>query len=168
MKPSEVRRRILDDHAELRGMLRDLAVLSKRFEEQHAEAGRALRERGLRLYARLATHIGFEDSVLPLMLQSAGTRGDKLAERLAHEHKQQRELIRFLKGRLCAASEPPEQIARELRIFAGYLALDMAYEEEMMLTERLLRDDVALARGAQETLPRYRRRAATAGSGVSS
>ena len=78
MKASEVRRRILDDHAELRGMLRELAVLSKRFEEHHAEAGKALRERGLELYARLEAHIGFEDSVLPLVLRSTGPTGGNL------------------------------------------------------------------------------------------
>ncbi len=168
MKASEVRRRILDDHAELRGMLRELAVLSKRFEEHHAEAGKALRERGLELYARLEAHIGFEDSVLPPVLRSTGPAGDKLAERLAHEHKQQRELITFLGGRLGDASEPPEQIARELRIFAGYLALDMAYEEETMLTQRSLRDDVTPSRGAQETETRNRPRTATVGSDGSS
>ncbi len=132
MEPSEVRSRVMDDHAELRRLLDEVEVMAIRFEQGHAEVAGSLREKGKHLYERLAQHLDLEDRILAPALRAVNPSG-RQADRLAHEHREQRELLAYLLGRLEKTSMPTTLVARELRNFVGYVRFDMVHEENVLL-----------------------------------
>ncbi len=123
-------------------MLDEIEALAERFEVGDREVGGRLRDRGRRLYERLTEHIDHEEAVLAPALQASGPSGRSSAERLAHEHCEQRELLKYLLDRLGKQRNPTLLIVRELTNFVEYVRLDMAQEEETMLTEKVLPDDI--------------------------
>jgi hemerythrin-like domain-containing protein len=140
MNHSEVRERIFEDHERLRERLAEIEDLNERFEKGEAEVGSELRERGATLYEVFATHLTLEDAQLIPALRTIPTTGGDLARRLEREHREQRELLHFLVGRLQQEDRPTSLIARELQGFCSYLKLDMAHEESTILSEQLLQD----------------------------
>lgn len=130
--------RILDEHARLRGMLDALERTLDRFEAGGREVGRELRAQGVELFEVFAAHIHLEDAALVPALSGLGESGKIRAERLVHEHQEQRELIEFLLARLADDHRPSLVVARELRAFVEYVRQDMAHEEEMLRSEDLL------------------------------
>ena len=145
MKPTQVRSRVLDDHARLRWRLDEIESLAQRFEAGDAEGDPTLRKRGLALYESFAEHLDLEDRLLAPALRAAGA--PERALRLAHEHREQRELLGYLLGRLKKQGQPTTLVARELRNFVEYVRFDMTHEEETMLTAAVL-SDVDAARNA--------------------
>jgi hemerythrin-like domain-containing protein len=137
MKSDEVRQRVLADHAELRERLDAIEALADRFERSDEAVGSELRERGLALYARFSAHLEIEERYLIPALRAASREGARRAERLHHEHDEQRELLRYLTGRISQQPSPTALIARELRSFAQYLRQDMGHEEQTLLDEAL-------------------------------
>jgi hemerythrin-like domain-containing protein len=133
MDPKTVRDRILDDHGRLRDQLAEIESLADRFEKVGAEVGAELRELGIALCELFASHLSFEDVQLSQILRAIPGRGDALADRLALEHREQRELLRYLVGRLEQEKRPTTLIARELTSFCEYLRQDMAHEEAHLL-----------------------------------
>lgn len=143
MSGSEVRREILVQHAELRKMLSEVEELAQRFEEadgEDPELAQALHEQGLALYEKFGRHLDREQELLSPALQAAGDRGERLLNRLHHEHHEQRELLKFLLGRLRQYPRPTIVIARELQNFGGFLRFEMTHEEESLLSPEVLRD----------------------------
>jgi hemerythrin-like domain-containing protein len=139
MDAQEVRSRVLSEHAELRGMLDALEPLVARFEAGEDVAA-ALRERASKLYATFAAHMDCEERLLAPALRDAGPAGERAARHLDHEHREQRELLSYLLGRLEQHSRPTILVARELDNFIGYLRHDMAHEESGLLSEKMLQD----------------------------
>jgi len=139
METGVVRNRILEQHAELRGMLDEISDLADRFQAEGETVGEALRERGLELYARFEEHLGFEDRCLAPALRVAHAKGVEAANRLANEHAEQRQLLRYLLDRLKNQRQPTLLVVRELQSFAEYLRQDMAHEEEKLLGEDVFR-----------------------------
>jgi len=137
----DVGSRILAEHSELRGRLDDIDALVKRAEEGSVLAGEELREAGLSLYALFAAHLDSEDRTLVSELRAGDSAATARAEQLAREHREQRELLRYLVGRLEQQSVPTLLIARELRHFSEYLRQDMKQEDEMIRVEGLLGGD---------------------------
>ena len=140
MRGIEIRDRIHSDHALLRNMLDEIEEFSGRFEQGEADVGERLRTSGLMLYDRFSEHLDFEDAMLAPALRLSGTEGERIADRLAHEHREQRELIGYLLRRLDQQRAPTILVARELRHFAEYLRFDMQHEEKTMLKESLFSD----------------------------
>lgn len=139
MEPREICRRIREEHALLREQIAEIHALSEAFVADAAEVGKKLRERGLALLERLEQHLELEDTILAPALRAGDVAsGTHRAERLAHEHHEQRELLRYLIGRLGMDSRPTVLVARELRSFAQLLREDMNHEEENLLREELL------------------------------
>jgi hemerythrin-like domain-containing protein len=141
MESAIVRSQILEQHAELRGMLAEISELADRFEAEGETVGEALREHGLALYARFEEHLGFEDRYLAPALRVAHAEGVEAANRLANEHAEQRELLHYLLDRLKHQRQPTQLVVRELRSFAEYLLQDIAHEEEKLLGEDVFRPD---------------------------
>src|SRR5512147_522438 len=129
MNPGEIRRRIVEEHARLRKMLDELAPLAERFEGGDGAVGAPLRDAALALYDRFAAHLAHEENSLEPALRARGAQGQRLADRLRHEHEEQRELLQYLLGRLRNHENPTVLVAREVRHFVEYVRLDMAYEE---------------------------------------
>jgi iron-sulfur cluster repair protein YtfE (RIC family) len=138
---SQVRREILIQHAEIRQMLSEVEALAKRFEEAAAEGpdlGKDLHERGLALYEVFGRHLDREQELLTPALRAAGAQGAQLLNRLEHEHREQRELLKFLLARLRQYPHPTIVIARELQNFGGFLRFEMNHEEEALLSPEVL------------------------------
>jgi hemerythrin-like domain-containing protein len=138
MQEEEVRRRILDDHVVLRGLLDEIEPLALEFERGGSAQGERLRDEALRLYERFAAHLDLEDRLLAPALRAAGAEGKRHAERLGHEHREQRELLRYLIGRLSQDRAPTTLVAREVHHFVNLIRLDMEHEEKTLLTPEVL------------------------------
>jgi hemerythrin-like domain-containing protein len=138
VKAADIRRSILEEHEHLRRLLAELEPVLQAFEAEESGVGSKLRERGLALYERLARHLDSEQDLVTPALRASGPDGDRRADRLAHEHREQRELLRYLMSRLDTQDQPTLLVAREVRSFIAYLHLDMAHEEETMLTDEIL------------------------------
>jgi hemerythrin-like domain-containing protein len=138
MDAEQTRSRILEDHVRLRGMLDELERTIDRFETGGREVGRELRAHGVELFEVFAAHIQLEDATLVPALSALGESGKHRAERLAHEHAEQRELIEFLLKRLADDHRPSLVVARELQAFVQYVRQDMAHEDEMLMGEDLV------------------------------
>jgi iron-sulfur cluster repair protein YtfE (RIC family) len=139
---SPIRREILAQHAELRQLLHGVEDVAKRFEEaagEDPELGAHLQERGLALYETFGRHLDREQELLTPVLRAAGAEGERLLNRLEHEHHEQRELLKFLLGRLRQYPHPTIVIARELQTFGGFLRFEMNHEEEALLSPEVLR-----------------------------
>lgn len=141
MHASEVRREIATQHAALRELLAEIDALVAEFEragEGAPDLGRRLHDRGFALYERFRSHLGSEQTLLEPALRRAGETGRKLARRLANEHHEQRELLKFLVARLEQNPEPTLIVVRELEHFGGFLRFEMDQEERTMLAPGLL------------------------------
>lgn len=138
MDPMAVRTKILEEHGRLRAMLAELVPLAERFERGDTAVAPSLREQALGLYESFAAHLRHEESSLEPALRTRGAEGVRLADRLAHEHREQRELLAYLVARLRDQPHPTLLLAREIVHFAEYLRLDMAHEESTLLTAAAL------------------------------
>ena len=92
---------IYREHAELRRRLDELELLLARWEAGEESAGAAMRDRGHALYERLAEHIDVEEGILAPVL-FASDDGEERALQLAAEHREQRDLLAFLRLRMTA------------------------------------------------------------------
>ena len=138
MDNDEARTRVLSEHARLRELLDALIGRIDRFEAGEREVGTELRALGVAFFEVFAAHITLEDAALVPALRALSDEGKNLAERLTHEHQEQRELLQYLLARLEHDARPSAVIARELRGFANYVRQDMLHEEETILREDLL------------------------------
>ena len=93
------------------------------------------------LYETFAAHLLHEENTLEPALRARGAEGAKFAERLAHEHREQRALLAYLVSRLEEHPVPTLLVAREVRSFAEYLHHDMAHEESTLLSAAALPDE---------------------------
>lgn len=140
MSNAEIRTRILDDHSMLRGRLDRIEALANRFETGGSEVGKELREEGLALFEVFAAHLAYEDAQLVPALRMLPEKGGELATRLEREHREQRELLHYLVGRLATENRPTTLVARELQAFSSYLRIDMSHEESTILEGGILDD----------------------------
>ena len=141
MTPDEARTRVLAEHAQLRELLEDLVARIERFESGCREVGAELRAKGIAFFEVFAAHITLEDATLVPAVSDLGEEGKQSAARLSHEHREQRELLKYLLARLESDDRPSLVIARELRSFVEYVQQDMAHEEETILQQGLLGSD---------------------------
>ena len=119
-------------------MLDALVPMAKRFESGDPADGARLRDEAMALYETFAAHLVHEENTLEPALRARGAEGERLASRLAHEHREQRELLTYLVSRLKANPRPTLLVAREVRNFAEYLQGDMAHEESTLLSAAAL------------------------------
>lgn len=142
MRPSEVREQVLADHSVLRRMLESLEDLARQVRLGERALLGPLRCEGEALLSRLREHMKWEDRYLSAALRDADDWGEERAERLAADHREQRELLGFAVERLRDQTRPPVMIARDLENLVTLLREDMEDEEATLLDERVLRDDV--------------------------
>jgi iron-sulfur cluster repair protein YtfE (RIC family) len=141
MEPGAIRQSILAEHARLRELLDEISALAERFHGGDETVGEALREAAMGLYETFAAHLRREEATLEPALREQGADGVRLADRLSHEHREQRALLTYLAGRLSESSRPTILVARELRNFIEYVRLDMVHEETSLLTAAVLPDE---------------------------
>jgi len=127
----QVRREILEEHCALRLGLANVEALCNRLEHGDERSAHALVNCGRALYERFAAHLVHEDQILISALGVVAGRA--IAEKRSAEHREQRELLEYLLGRLDRPGYPALLLARELRHFAELVREDMQEEEEFLL-----------------------------------
>ncbi len=142
MRPSEIRRRILQDHQALRGILLSLEALSKEVLNEGRPVVDTLRMQGETLLSQLRDHMEWEDAYLRPALLAADAWGKARAASLDTDHREQREMLAYVLKRIQDTNAPPIVLARGLLDLVKVLRQDMEEEERLFLAERVLRDDV--------------------------
>jgi hemerythrin-like domain-containing protein len=139
IEPSQARARILTEHAELRSML-DRLDRWTRHAVDDAQALGPLRGGARELYYKLTAHLLLEDQVLAPRLREIPGWGTVLAERLAEEHRRQRERLEHALAMLDDESSSRALLIATVRSIARDLRLDMETEEKELLRPDLLQD----------------------------
>ena len=140
IRPSQVRARILQEHATLRVKLDSIALLIEELQAGSAAAFTRALTKAQALYRDLRAHIDFEDELLGPALRDIDSWGPLRADRLASHHREQRQQLRTLAER--SNSESPEGLAGLLTSLIQELRTDMLFEERDVLSADLLRDDL--------------------------
>ena len=141
MKPSEVRRQVLADHAALRDKLSCLQKVAQQVLEGERSQLGTLRFEGEALLKMLLEHIQWEDVNLDPALRRSDVWGDQRAAQLARDHREQRELLEHALRGLEDQTRPAVVLARSLVDLVELLGEDMADEEAALLDEHVLRND---------------------------
>lgn len=142
MQPSQIRRRILEDHARLRERFSELDEVARRILEGEAELAPRLRSLAEGVREEFLAHLDLEDAILVPALREVDAWGPERAEKLATEHREQRALLQRLLRGLADLDRPLEELALDLRRLVADLMVDMAHEEKSELDPHLLRDDI--------------------------
>jgi iron-sulfur cluster repair protein YtfE (RIC family) len=143
LAPSEVRRKILEDHDRLRESLSELEELARGcIGDGERELLVTLREKGERFHEILSRHIFWEDQYLAPALRNADAWGDERAKLLEDEHREQRQLLADHLERLRDPTREGDQVARDILLLGDILRVDMDREESQTLDPNVLRDDV--------------------------
>ncbi len=145
MLPSEIRRIILEQHADLRVDLDAREKLCSRVLSGDPSFDPTLRERGEAFQRRFLEHLAFEDANLNPVLREADAWGDARVEQLLGEHEQQRVFLSAILASLHDSSRPPLDIALELCGLVAVILDCLAHEDEAVLDPKVLRDDVVSA-----------------------
>lgn len=134
-QPSEVRRRILDEHAALAREMERVRKLGEGGDlATFTGAARAL-------FERVLTHMAMEERVLAPALERTDAWGRERAARLRSDHHAQRAWIKASAEKLCGRTSIAEARADVLAILSK-LDADMKEEEARDLDPDLLSDSI--------------------------
>lgn len=140
MNPSEVRSRVLAEHAWVRQKVDHLEGAAERciygMPGELPRMQAALHD----LAGVLEMHLSTEEEILLPCLREVDAWGDLRADRLHQEHQAQRREIRELERLAHTSSQ--EQVAKSVLEYCQALRHDMDGEERVTLSPTLLRDDV--------------------------
>lgn len=141
MQPSEVRRRVLRDHDQLRRQIEDVSRLASDVITRDVDVG-GLRAAAAALLASLAEHMKWEDRYLAPALENADAWGPERVALLSEDHRNQREFLSELVDRLHDTASRPLELAAGLLEWIDSLHRDMEEEEAAFLDPDILRDDI--------------------------
>ena len=143
MQPSEIRKKVLSDHAVLRERLDALEALTRAAEGagDSASAREELRLAGERFHEMLAQHMRWEDEHLGPALLEADAWGPERLARLRQEHREQREELAAFVESLHDPDRSTRELGAVLRDLAAWLRRDMQGEETESVNAKVLRDD---------------------------
>ncbi len=142
MTPAETREWVLKDHESLRALLADLETLARQVRDGDRRLLGPLRLEAERFLHRFEDHTRWEDQHLRPALIEADAWGNERAQRLDHDHDEQRQLLEDSLDRLRDAERPPVLVARGVLDLIALIRTDMEQEERDLLDPRILRDGV--------------------------
>lgn len=142
MRPAETREWVLKDHQDLRARLEALEEVGRKVQDGDRRLLGPLRVATEQFLRRFESHTRWEDAHLRPALLEADAWGQERAERLDHDHEEQRELLEYILRQLREAGRPPALVARSVLDLIALIRQDMVDEENDLLDERVLRDDV--------------------------
>lgn len=142
MDPSQVRRKILDEHEQLR---RRLDVLETR--AQGLAGGDSTRvaptlDALSTMRQVFADHLALEEAILVPALRDTDSFGPERARQVLAEHREQRVEMAELARELAHPGVSPSVVGQRVLDWVEALRVDMAHEERAILSPDLLRDDV--------------------------
>jgi hypothetical protein len=133
VKGAEIRNKLLSDHAALRRALGQIEDSAGRVLDRDDDQLAPLRHEATGFLDALLTHLEWEDRHLDPPLRAAGDHGQELADELALDHAELRELMEHILRGVADESRPGRVIARNLLDLCGLLSDDMVGEEEILL-----------------------------------
>jgi len=139
MNPSQLRQKILTEHATLRAKLGDVKSLVARVRRGEPGSEPQLRQLTLELVKAFRAHIAMEDEELVPTLRDIDAWGQIRAERVERDHEWHREALDKLEG--SARSDGGADLLRGLESLMQSFLDDMQTEDETVLHPNLLRDD---------------------------
>ena len=145
---SKIRKIILVEHEGLRINLRGIEALLDRVAAGDVPAREAAFQQLSSMLQTFLRHIEHEEAILQPVLAQIDAWGPQRKAAMDEEHKLQRALVMQLTSMDPAVD--PAAWARDVRIFAKDLLLDMADEEKTCLSPNVLRDDVVVVDGTSE------------------
>ncbi len=142
MQPSQVRRRILEDHEHLRGALNALEALADALVAGDREPVAAALAALHGMKDRFFDHLDLEEAIMVPALRDADAWGPERAQLVLDEHREQRAELEEMVRELDRPDVLPETIGRRIHAWIEALRVDMEHEEAAVLSPDLLRDDV--------------------------
>ena len=139
--PSAVRKRILEEHEVLRGLLATASAQAARVLDSGDDSDAELALHARELYGALTRHLDLEDVILAPALREADAWGPVRAKALAAEHHNQRQQLKRAFGDLSSDGGAAE-LARVIQTLVPSILEDME-REETELTPELLTDCIA-------------------------
>lgn len=139
LAPSEIRQRVLDDHARLSALLEYIEGLVKRLDRGERSVAPRLHQWMRDLHAFVRAHIALEDRILAPAIRDADGFGPARLEEFSRVHEaQKQELAERLET--MRALDDTEELGKLVRDVVALLREDMRLEEKMFLSETVLRD----------------------------
>jgi len=132
VRASEIKARLLTDHAQLRGKATVLESLALQILRGDDELASALRLKGEDLQANLLAHMRWEEAELLPLLARSGVEGYTSADFL-EEHQSQREALAESLLALRDSNLPATALAKNMIDFVRWLERDMITEEGNVL-----------------------------------
>ncbi|HEY5658670.1 MAG TPA: hemerythrin domain-containing protein [Myxococcota bacterium] len=133
MDPAEVREQVLRNHAALRAAVYEVEALARSVLEGSRGLFRELSDLGESLLESLESHIAWEDDHLIPVLRGGPRWGEEREALLRQDHREQRQVLRYLLERLRDRERPAHLLAHNLLDFSAMLRDDMRDEEQVML-----------------------------------
>ncbi len=142
MRPSQLRREALAEHARIRGLLEGARGRVREGLGSRPSSWKRLRREGEKLGRALERHTFWEERHLVPVLRDADAWGVQRVERLRQEHAEQRRILSLLLERLRDERRSPRCIARDLLELGSRLEGELGREEREALSPDIIRDDV--------------------------
>lgn len=140
MEPSEIRRRILDEHHQLREQLHELALLVE--EVRAGKPPGPLRAALLDTTDTLLAHMKTEDEILaPALLETDAWGPWRVSQMKAH-HERDRERVEGLRRALQDDVVDSDALVRAAVGLIAELHAEMADEDKTLLHPDILKDDL--------------------------
>lgn len=140
MMPSEVRRKVLEQHREIESILKELETGVKRLREGNEDRAKVKRA-AYALRGILELHMAFEEREMFPAIEQADGFGPERVHHLEDDHNQQRANLDRIVDEIREANDD-EDLARRVEKLAGMLREDIEHEEKDYVTEELLRDSI--------------------------
>ena len=134
------RRGILSQHTRIRALLERARAVAEAALDGNPPLPDSVASAVGDIRTTLEVHLTFEEAVLVPILRDDLPVGPLRADRLLHEHEQQRGVLATLHREACAYPELP-MLAAKLAFLTSWLLDDMAEEERSLLTPDVVRDD---------------------------
>ncbi len=148
MDNAKIRKIILVEHEGLRGNLTTIEALLDEVSKGDVPAMKNAHQQLTNMLQTFLRHIEHEEGILQPVLAKIDAWGPQRKAAMDEEHHLQRALVQQLLD-LNPANDPAGW-ARDVRVFAKDLLLDMADEEKTCLSPNVLRDDVVVVDGSSE------------------
>ncbi len=142
LRPSEIRRMVLEDHARLRLLLRDLRAAAEWARTGDRTRSVELKREAERFADRFFRHLDMEERFMVPLLRTVDAWGEERAQLVLDEHRDQRKLLLSYVQELSKPNADIGRLARRTLFLIADIETDMLHEEESVLSENLLRDDV--------------------------
>ncbi len=144
LKPSEIRKRILDQHQTLRTLLDALEKGVARLKSGETGLSEELKARAQELHESLCRHIADEEALLLPELEEADGFGPARVAALREEHVEQRGALAEITDAIAHSTEP-QVLATRLDALIARIRQDMEEEEATHLSPTVLKDDIITA-----------------------